>query len=73
VNNAIHDGRIGHARKADWLAKLEKDPGSEADLNSLAKGLIPVEASGYTGGLNDVAEDSDDATYNALYGAPKGN
>lgn len=67
VSNAIHDGRIGHARKADWLAKLEKDPGSESDLNSLAKGLIPVTAQGYTGGLGEAAESEDDATYNSLF------
>jgi ATP-dependent protease ClpP protease subunit len=68
VTNAIADGRISPARKADWLATLEKDPGAEATLTGLPKGLVPVEAKGYTGGLGDVGEDADDTTYNALYG-----
>jgi ATP-dependent protease ClpP protease subunit len=72
VNTAISDGRIAFARKADWLKNLAADPGAEATLNSLAKGLIPVNGpQGYTGSLSDVAEDSADALYNSLY-APKG-
>lgn len=68
VNAAIRDGRISPARKGDWLNKLAKDPGSESELASLATGLIPVDGPrGYTGSLTDVAEDNDDAIYNALF------
>jgi ATP-dependent protease ClpP protease subunit len=69
VSNAVADGRISPARKADWLATLEKDPGAEATLNTLPKGLVPVEAKGYTGSLGDVGESDDDAVYNKLYGS----
>lgn len=72
VMAAIGDGRISYARKADWLKNLEKDPGAEATLKSLAKGLIPVDGpKGYTGSLSDVAEDSDDALYDSIYGTSK--
>jgi ATP-dependent protease ClpP protease subunit len=72
VEAAVRDGRISRARSADWLNKLAKDPGSESELASLAKGLIPVDGPrGYTGSLTDVAEDADDAIYNALF-APEG-
>lgn len=72
VSAAVRDGRISSARKADWLAKLEKDKGSETELAALAKGLVPVDRpSGYTGSLADVAEGNDDAIYNALYGTQK--
>jgi len=69
VNAAAADGRISFDRKADWLKNLEADPGAEKTLNSLAKGLIPVDGPrGYTGSLSDVAEDGDDALYNSIYG-----
>jgi ATP-dependent protease ClpP protease subunit len=69
VTNAVADGRISPARKADWLATLEKDPGAEATLNALPKGLVPVEAKGYTGSLGEAGESADDAIYNQLYGS----
>lgn len=73
VNAAVRDGRISPARKVDWLNKLKKDPGSETELASLAKGLIPVDSPrGYTGSLTDVAEDDDNHVYDALFGAQKG-
>lgn len=68
VTNAVGDGRISPARRADWLATLEKDPGAEATLNGLPKGLVPVEAKGYTGSLSEAGESTDDALYNSLYG-----
>jgi len=72
VTAAVRDGRISFARKADWLKNLEKDPGAEATLASLAKGLIPVDGpQGYTGSLSDVAEDGDDTLYDSIYGTPK--
>lgn len=71
VVNAVADGRISPARKADWLATLENDPGAEATLNALPKGLVPVEAKGYTGSLTEAGESTDDALYNSLYGTQK--
>lgn len=68
VTDAVNDGRISPARKADWLNTLENDPGAEATLAGLPKGLVPVAPRGYTGSLGDVHEDDDDATYNNLYG-----
>jgi ATP-dependent protease ClpP protease subunit len=69
VTAAVGDGRISPARQADWLATLEKDPGAEATLNALPKGLVPVEAKGYTGSLGEAGESADDAIYNKLYGS----
>lgn len=72
VNDAVRDGRISPARKKDWLNKLATDKGSESELASLAKGLIPVDGpQGYTGSMSDVAEDNDDALYNALFEGAK--
>ena len=72
VARAVQEGRISPARKGDWLNKLAKDPGSERELASLAKGLIPVDGPmGYVGSLTDVAENDDDNVYTALF-APKG-
>lgn len=69
VMTAVREGRISVARKADWLNKLEKDPGSETELSTLAKGLVPVDGPrGYTGSLGDVAEGDDEMTYKALFG-----
>lgn len=69
VDAAVRDGKISVARKGDWLNKLAKDDGAEAELASLAKGLIPVDGPrGYTGSLADVAEDDDATVYTALFG-----
>lgn len=56
VSAAVRDGRIAPVRREAWLAQLEADPGSETVLASLAKGLVPVAASGYTGGDEDPEE-----------------
>lgn len=69
VTDAVADGRISPARKNDWLNTLEKDPGAEATLAALPKGLVPVEAKGYTGSLGEAGESADDAIYNSLYGS----
>lgn len=66
VEAALRDGRIAASEKADWLKALELDPGKEKVLNSLPKGLIPVDGpQGYTGSLADVGED--DEIYNKLF------
>lgn len=57
VEAAIGDGRVAPARRDDWLATLENDPGAEATLAGLAKGLVPLEPKGFTGGVEDSTDD----------------
>lgn len=67
VENAVQDGRIAPARREDWLATLAADPGAEATLAALPKGLIPVGPSaGYTGGVEESSDD--DRIYRAAFG-----
>lgn len=48
VSNAIREGKFGPARRADWLKALETDrEGATKDINSLAKGLVPVAELGH--------------------------
>lgn len=50
VEAAIADGRIAPARRDHWMAALDADEeGAKALLNSLAKGLVPLEAAGSAG------------------------
>lgn len=65
VNAAVSDGRIAPARRDHWLAQLEADPGAEAVLGSLEKGLIPLAAKGTE--ANDLETD-DERAYDALFG-----
>lgn len=65
VENAIDTGRIPPARRESWLNQLAADPGAEQILNSLAPGLIPLEAKGFTGGVDEASDE--DRTYNKLY------
>lgn len=67
VNAAIKDGKIPPARKNDWLNAIEKDPAMADTLNGLAKGLIPIEAKGYTGGVDEASDE--DAIYSKLWGS----
>ena len=61
VTAAIHDGRIMPSRKDHWLHALSPesgDPeGNAQALASLAPGLVPVEAAGYQGGLEQTESD----------------
>lgn len=43
VTAAIADGRIAPAGREHWLNSLEKDPTAKATLESLQKGLVPVQ------------------------------
>jgi ATP-dependent protease ClpP protease subunit len=63
VAAAINDGRIAPARRQDWLNTLERDPGAEATLAGLAKGLVPVDTKGYTGGLAETGDDDYDLLF----------
>jgi len=69
VDKAVADGRIAPARREHWLAALEADPGSATTLEGLAKGLVPVTANGFTGGVDEASDE--DLTYNKLFPTPK--
>lgn len=65
VDAAVNDGRIPPARRQHWLDTLEVDPGMESTLAGLAKGLVPLEPAGYTGGVNESSDE--DTTYSKLF------
>lgn len=65
VNAAVLDGRIAPSRVEHWENSLAADPGAAAVLATLEKGLIPVDAIGYTGGVDESSDE--DSTYNKLY------
>lgn len=65
VNRAVSEGRIPPARRDHWVAQLTADPGASDVLNSLAKGTIPLNELGYTGGVDEASDD--DTLYNSLF------
>lgn len=65
VDGAVADGRIAPARREHWLNTLEADPGMAATLAGLAKGLVPLAAKGYTGGVEESTDE--DALYSKFY------
>lgn len=69
VKAAIEDGRVAPARRDEWLATLENDPGAEATLAGLAKGLVPLAPKGFTGGVEDSTDD--DRIFAAAWGDEK--
>ncbi|MDQ4502175.1 head maturation protease, ClpP-related [Sinomonas sp. ASV322] len=70
VEAAVRDGRIPPARRSHWLDALLADPGAADTLAGLAKGLIPLEARGITGGVDESSdEDAHDALYSKFYPA----
>lgn len=69
VKDAVNDGRIPPSRREHWVNLLEKDPGAESDLAGLAKGLIPLVAAGYTGGVDESSDE--DTTYSKLFNTTK--
>lgn len=69
IASAVKDGKIAPARKQFWATKWDKDPeGAKADLDSIEKGLIPVTATGYSGGSEG---DGDDVVYSSLFADEK--
>ena len=70
VDSAISDGRIAPARREHWLNALKADPGMAETLNTLAKGLVNLEASGYTGGVEE-STDEDGALYSKVWNTDK--
>jgi hypothetical protein len=50
ISAAIQDGRFPPSRKEHWERLWDADPeGTEKQINQLAKGLVPIQASGYPG------------------------
>lgn len=70
VAAAVNDGRIPPARREHWLNLLKQDPGAEDTLKNLAPGLIPLDAKGFTGGVNE-ATDEDASIYTKYWGEEK--
>lgn len=67
VDAAVNDGRIAPARRDHWVAVIEADPGMSETLKGLAKGLVPLEAKGYAGGVNESSDE--DALYTKAWGS----
>jgi len=57
VQAAVADGRIAPASRDKWLTALKNDPDGEANLASLAPGLIPVSELGHS--TNDGSDAAD--------------
>ena len=66
VDAAVADGRIAPARRDHWIAALTADPGSAEVLAGLAKGMVPLEPVGYTGGINE-SGDEDRTLYTRVW------
>jgi ATP-dependent protease ClpP protease subunit len=69
VNAAIDDGRIPPARRDHWLNSLAADPGMADTLAGLEKGLVPLSAAGYTGGVEEATDE--DLSYNHIFPTQK--
>lgn len=68
VDDAVRNGKIAPARAEHWEAALAADPGAAEQLNALQPGLIPLEAKGHTGGVDEATDD--DPVYSKVYPAP---
>ena len=67
VQAALADGRIAPTSAQDWRDSLAEAPVQAAKLlASLAKNAVPVQAFGYTGGVEE--SNDDDIAYEAMYG-----
>lgn len=65
VDAAVNDGRIAPARREHWLNSLAADPGAAETLAGLAKGLVPVDSVGYTGGVEESTDE--DRSYTRIF------
>lgn len=70
VNAAVEDGRITPARRDHWVNALAADPGMAETLAGLEKGLVPVAAAGYVGGVNESTDE--DKLYSKFYPGKEG-
>ncbi|WP_315913587.1 head maturation protease, ClpP-related [Arthrobacter sp. lap29] len=69
VNAAVQDGRIPPSRREHWVNTLEADPGMESTLAGMAKGLVPLTAAGYTGGVDESSDEN--STYSKIFNTAK--
>lgn len=69
VDAAVNDGRIPPARRQHWLDSLEADLGMADTLAGLAKGLVPLNPAGYTGGVDESSDE--DTTYSKIFNTTK--
>lgn len=67
VDGAVNDGRIPPARRDHWVAAIEADPAMAETLGQLQKNLVPLEARGYSGGVNEASDE--DALYSKAWGS----
>lgn len=65
VTAAVEDGRIAPARRDHWVNALAADPGAAETLAGLQAGLIPVEAKGHTGGIDQASDE--DVAYSKVF------
>lgn len=65
VTAAVEDGRIAPARREHWVTALTADPGAAETLAGLQAGLIPVEAKGHTGGIDQASDE--DVAYSKVF------
>ncbi|MCW3766462.1 Clp protease ClpP [Paenarthrobacter sp. PAE-2] len=70
VTAAVNDGRISPARREHWMNTLEADPGMAETLAKLEKGLVPLEAKGYVGGVDEASDE--DQLYSKFYPGKEG-
>jgi hypothetical protein len=68
IAKAVQDGKFAPSRRDHWVRLWDADPeGARQAIEGLAKNVIPVAASGYTGD----GEGAEDEFYAALYGKAK--
>ncbi|MET3349636.1 UNVERIFIED_ORG: ATP-dependent protease ClpP protease subunit [Arthrobacter sp. UYEF1] len=70
VNAAVEDGRIAPARREHWVNALAADPGMSETLAGLEKGLVPLAAAGYVGGVDESTDE--DKLYSKFYPGKEG-
>lgn len=72
---AVQVGKFTPHRVAHWTRAYDLDPeGTRQAIDSLAEGLVPVEAAGYTGTpepSKDALDDAEAAAWGAAFGLPK--
>lgn len=68
IQAALSDGRIAPTSAQDWRDSLAEAPVQSAKLlASLAKNTVPVQAAGYTGGVEESNDNDEAALYGRLY------
>lgn len=65
---AVSEGRIPPSRREYWENQLAHDPGAKDVLESFPKGSIPLESTGFTGGV-DESSDEGEALYTKAWGS----